>query len=61
MLGEPALVERDARRDAQREALLAEERVAAVAAAVGHDASLGGVVRDEDALRVARPVVDDLT
>ena len=28
---------------------------------VGHDASLGGVVRDEDALRVARPVVDDLT
>ena len=37
MLGEPALVAGDHRRDAQREALLAEQRVAAVARAVRPD------------------------
>ena len=59
MFGEPALVARDVARDAQREALLAEQRVAAVAAAVRHDLALRRDVSDQHLLRVARPMVDD--
>jgi hypothetical protein len=54
MLGHPTLVARDVGGDAQREALLAEQRVAAVAAAVTPDlASLGEV--DDVLLVIARP------
>ena len=51
MLGEPALVARHHRGDAQREALLAEQRVAAVARAVRPD--LAGLGEVDDVLRVA--------
>ena len=61
VLGQPALVVRDAVGDAQREAFLAEQRVAAVAAAERHDAAAVGQVRHQDARRVARPVVCELT
>ncbi len=54
VLGEPALVARHDRGDAQRVALLAEQRVAAVARAVGPD--LAGLGEVDDVLRVvARP------
>ncbi len=55
MLGEPALVARDHRGDAQREALLAEQRVAAVAGAVRPDLARLGEVDDPLLVRVARP------
>ena len=55
VLGEPALVARDHRRDAQREALLAEERVAAVARAVRPDLARLGEVHDPLLVGVARP------
>ena len=42
MLGQPALVAGHHRGDAQREALLAQQRVAAVAGAVGPDLALSG-------------------
>ena len=54
MLGEPALVVGDGRRDAQRVALLAQQRVAAVAGAVAPDLAGLGEVRDVLGL-VARP------
>ena len=54
VLGEPALVVRDGRRDAQRVALLAQQRVAAVAGAVAPDLAGLGEVRDVLGL-VARP------
>ena len=59
MLGQPPLVARYVTGDAQGEAFLAEKRVAAVAAAVGHDAPVLRVMGDENVLRVARPVGDD--
>ena len=55
VLGEPALVARHHRGDAQREALLAEQRVAAVAGAVAPDLARLGVVHDVLGLVVARP------
>ena len=55
MLGEPALVVRDHRRDPQREALLAEQRVAAVARAVRPDLTGLGEVHDPLLVGVARP------
>ena len=55
VLGEPALVARDHRRDAQREALLAEQRVAAVARAVRPDLARLGEVHDPLLVGVARP------
>ena len=55
VLGEPALVARHRRGDPQREALLAEQRVAAVAGAVGPDLPRLGVVDDVLVVRVARP------
>ena len=54
VLGQPALVARHDRGDAQREALLAEQRVAAVARAVGPDLARLGEV-DDVLLVVARP------
>jgi hypothetical protein len=54
VLGEPALVARHHRSDAQREALLAEQRVAAVARAERHDLARLGKVHDL-LLVVARP------
>ena len=55
VLGEPALVARHHRRDAQREALLAEQRVAAVARSVRLDLARLGEVHDVLVLVVARP------
>ena len=55
MLGEPAFVARDHRRDAQREALLAEQRVAAVAGAERPDLTRLGEVHDPLLVGVARP------
>ncbi len=55
VLGEPSFVTRDHRCDPQREALLAEERVAAVARAVGPDLSGLGQVDDVLLVCVARP------
>ena len=55
MLGEPALVAAEDGRDAQRQALLAEQRVAAVAAAVAPDRALLGEVHDVLHVGVARP------
>ena len=57
MLGHPALILRELRRDAEREALLAEERVPAVARAERPDLAVFRELRDElviDVLR-ARP------
>ena len=54
VLGQPALVAGDHRRDPQREALLAQQRVAAVARAVGPDLARLGEV-DDVLLLVARP------
>ena len=54
MLGHPALVARDVRGDPQGEALLAEQRVAAVAGAVGPDLARLREV-DDVLLLVARP------
>ena len=51
VLGEPALVARHRRRDAQREALLAEKRVAPVPRADAPDRPLLGEVDDEAPLR----------
>ena len=55
MLGHPAFVAADDRGDAQGEAFLAEQGVAAVAAAVAHDEPFLGEVGDVRVLRVARP------
>ena len=55
VLGEPALVAGHRRGDAQGEALLAEQGVAAVAAAVAPDRALLGEVHDVLVLGVARP------
>ena len=55
VLGHPALVAGHRRGDAQREALLAEQRVAAVAGAVGPDLAGLGVVDDVLRLGVRRP------
>ena len=55
VLGEPALVAGHRRRDAQREALLAEQGVAAVARAVRPDRPLLGEVDDVLHVGVARP------
>ena len=55
MLGEPAVVTSHHRRDAQGEALLAEQRVAAVAGAVRPDLAGLGEVDDVLVLGVARP------
>ena len=54
VLGHPALVARDVRGDPQREALLAQQRVAAVARAVRPDLARLREV-DDVLLRVARP------
>ena len=54
MFGQPALVARHHRGEAQREALLAQKRVAAVARTVGPDLAVLGVV-DDVFLVVARP------
>ena len=55
VLGHPALVAGHDRRDPQREALLAEQRVAAVAGAVGPDLARLGEVDDVLVVGVARP------
>ncbi len=55
MLGHPALVAGHHRGDAQREALLAEQGVAAVAGAERPDLARLGVVDDVLVVRVARP------
>ena len=55
VLGHPALVARHRRGDPQREALLAEQRVAAVAGAVGPDLAALGEVDDVLVRLVARP------
>ena len=55
VLGHPALVARHRRGDPQREALLAEQRVAAVAGAVGPDLARLGVVDDVLVVGVAGP------
>ena len=55
MLGQPALVARHDRRDAQGEALLAEQGVAAVARAEAPDLAGGGEVDDVLVVGVARP------
>ena len=55
VFGQPAFVARHVRGDAQREALLAEQRVAAVARAVGPDFAGFRVVHDVLGVRVARP------
>ena len=55
VLGEPALVARHHRRDPQREALLAEQRVAAVARAERPDLARLGEVHDVLVVGVARP------
>ena len=55
VLGQPALVARHHRGDPQREALLAEQRVAAVARAVRPDLARLGEVDDVLVVRVARP------
>ena len=54
VLGHPAFVARDVRRDPKREALLAEQRIAAVARAVAPDLARLREV-DDVLLRVARP------
>jgi hypothetical protein len=55
VFGQPALVTGHGRRDAQRETLLAQQGVAAIAAAVGDDALLLRVVDDVLGLGVAGP------
>ena len=55
VLGQPALVAGHRRGDAQREALLAEQRVAAVAGAEGPDLPRLGEVDDVLVVRVAGP------
>ena len=55
VLGEPSLVASHLRGDAQREALLAEQGVAAVATAVAPDRALLGEVHDVLDVGVARP------
>ncbi len=55
MLGQPALVARHHRGDAQRETLLAEQRVAAIARAERPDRALFGEMGDDDILGRARP------
>ena len=55
VLGQPALVAGHRRGDPQREALLAEQRVAAVAGAEGPDLARLGVVDDVLVVRVAGP------
>ena len=58
VLREPALFAREDAADAKREALLAHQRVSAVAAAEGRDRVRVGDVGDDRLLRVARPVAD---
>ena len=55
VLGHPALVARDVGGDAQGEALLAQQRVAAVAGAVGPDLARLGKMHDVFLVRVAGP------
>ena len=55
VLGEPAFVARHRGRDAEREALLAQQRVAAVAAAERPDRPLFGEVRDVGVVGIAGP------
>ena len=55
VLCQPALVARHARRDPEREALLSQQRIAAVAAPEGPDATLFREMRDVGVLGVARP------
>jgi hypothetical protein len=57
VLGEPAFVAPHDRRDAQREAFLAEQRVAAVARAVRPDLARLGEMHDVLVLGVARPAL----
>ncbi len=56
MFGEPAFVSGQNAAKAESEALLAEQRVAAVARAVGHDGVTVGDVRNDRLFGVARPV-----
>lgn len=58
MLGQPALVLGNARGDAQRKALLAQQGVPSVAAAEGQDLPRVRQVGDEHLLWVAGPRVD---
>ncbi len=55
VLGEPAFVARDHRRDPQREALLAQERVPPVARSEAPDLACLGKMDDPLLVRVARP------
>ena len=55
VLGHPALVARHHRGDSQREALLAQQRVTAVARAVGDDLARLGEVDDVLVIRITRP------
>ena len=57
----PALVLRYPARDAQREAFLAQQRVAPVSGPERHYQSLVWHMRYQRFLRVARPMVDHLT
>ena len=60
VLRQPAFVVADAARDAQREALLPEQRVASVAAAEARDFVVGRDVGDDRLLRITRPVIHQL-
>ena len=55
MLGQPSLVTCEHRGDAQREALLAEQRVASIAVTIGPDCTLLGEMYDILSLLVRRP------
>src|SRR6185437_6783601 len=55
VLGEPALLTAEDRGDAQREAFLAEQRVAAITRAVRDDRVLFRELDDVFVLRIARP------
>ena len=59
VFGQPAFVSRENAAEAQRKALLSEQRVSAVAASERHDAVHMRQVRNNRLVRIARPVVDN--
>lgn len=60
MFGQPALVPSYRRSDSQSKALLAQQRIAPVAAAIGHDLVFRGLVQYDGPLGIAGPALADL-
>ena len=58
MLGQPTLVAANTGSDAKSEALLPQQRVAAITGTVRHDAAFRREVRDNDARWITGPMVD---